>query len=127
MRVSLPGSRDGAAAIALFLLASIVRLRFHGGFVLGDDAEEFQLIRSMVVDGVGFEGHLRYRVPMWLFNYLSERAFGNYEAAFFLPTWLLSSLLPVLAYLTLRSAAYGRGAALFAGALVAFSPFEVLI
>jgi hypothetical protein len=116
-----------AAPVFLFLLALLLRLRFHAGFVLGDDAEEFAVIRSLVENGPSFEGHLRYRFPMWGFNYLAQLAFGNHESAFFLPTWLLSSLLPVLAYGTLRAAGYGLGGSLFAGAFVALSPFEVLI
>ena len=115
------------APLALVLLAGMLRLRFHAGFILGDDLEEFELVRSLVQDGPSFEGHLRYRFPMWVFNYLAELGLGNHEAAFFLPTWLLSSLLPVLAYATLRAAGYGLAGSLFAGAFVALSPFEVLI
>lgn len=123
-----PGSLTVTASlVALFLVAWVVRLRFHSGFVLGDDAEEYPLIRSLVMDGPSFEGHLRYRFPMWVFNYLAQLVFGNYEASFFLPTWLLSSLLPVLACATLRAAGYGLPGSLFAGAFVALSPFEVLI
>ncbi|TFG91381.1 MAG: tetratricopeptide repeat protein [Myxococcales bacterium] len=85
------------------------------------------MIRSLMEDGPSFEGHLRYRFPMWVFNYLAQLGFGNHEATFFLPTWLLSSLLPVLAYGTLRAAGYGLAGSLFAGAFVALSPFEVLI
>lgn len=113
--------------LVLFLLAFLLRLRFHAGFVLGDDSEEFILIRLLMENGPSFEGHLRYRFPMWVFNYLAQLGLGNYEAAFFLPTWLLSSLLPVLAYGTLRAAGYGLSGSLFAGVFVALSPFEVLI
>jgi hypothetical protein len=117
-----------AATVALlFLAALLLRLRVHAGFVLGDDAEEFILIRSLVEQGPSFEGHLRYRFPMWVFNYASMRVFGINEAAFFLPTWLLSSLLPVLGFATLRAAGVGLAGSAFAGALVALSPFEVLI
>jgi hypothetical protein len=91
------GALSTAAMAVLFLLAFLLRLRFHAGFILGDDAEEFGVIRSLVENGPSFEGHLRYRFPMWLFNYLAQLGFGNHEASFFLPTWLLSSLLPVLA------------------------------
>lgn len=108
-------------------MALFLRVRFHAGFILGDDAEEFQVIRGLVENGPSFEGHLRYRVPMWLFNYGAFRVLGIHEAAFFLPTVLLSSFLPVLAALTLRAAGYGLAAALFAGLFVALSPFEVLI
>jgi len=113
--------------LVVFLVAFLLRLRFHAGFVLGDDAEEFQVIRALVENGPSFEGHLRYRFPMWVFNYLAQLCFGGNEAAFFLPTWLLSSLLPVLAYGTLRAVGYGIAGSLFAGAFVALSPFEVLI
>lgn len=115
------------ASVGLFAFALLVRLALHNGFVLGDDREEFQVIRSLVDNGPSFEGHLRYRFTMWVFNYLAASILGNHEASFFLPTWLLSSLLPVLAFLTLRAAGYGLGGAAFAGAFVALSPFEVLI
>ena len=123
----MASSLRAAAMVLLFGLALLLRVRFHAGFILGDDAEELQLIRSLVENGLSFEGHLRYRFPMWVFNYAAQLVFGNNEAAFFLPTWLLSSLLPVLAALTLRAAGYGLPAALFAGLFVALSPFEVLI
>jgi hypothetical protein len=113
--------------LALFLLALLVRLWLHAGFILGDDAEEFQLVRALVDEGVHFEGHLRYRFPMWLFNWLAQLGLGNHEATFFLPTWLASSLLPVVAALTLRAAGHALPAALFAGLFVALSPFEVMI
>src|SRR5262245_7159668 len=116
-----------AAIVALFGFALLLRLCLHEGFVLGDDREEFAVLRTLLENGPSFEGHLRYRFPMWVFNYLSELFFGSYEASFFLPTWLLSSLLPVLAFLTLRAAGYGLAGAAFAGAFVALSPFEVLI
>jgi hypothetical protein len=119
--------RSAAAMMFLFLLAFLLRMRFHAGFILGDDAEEFALIGSLVENGPSFEGHLRYRFPMWGFNYLAQLGLGNHEAAFFLPTWLLSSLLPLLAYGTLRTTGYGLAGSLFAGVFVAFSPFEVLI
>jgi hypothetical protein len=119
--------RPGLVAIALFGVALLLRLHFYSGFVLGDDAEEFPLIQSLVLDGPSFEGHLRYRVPMWIFNVASGSWLGLHEAVFFLPTWLVSSLLPVLGYATVRALRYPASSCLFVGLFVALSPFEVLM
>jgi tetratricopeptide (TPR) repeat protein len=129
VRRPVPGIR-WAAAILLLLLAVSLRVYFTCGFILGDDAEEFHLIRSMVERGPDLappQAHLKYRLPLWMFNYASQSVLGTHEASFFLPSWLLSSLLPVLAFGVVSSLGYASSGALFAGLFVAVAPFEVLV
>ena len=113
--------------IIIFLFAYFLRRYFFCGFILGDDLEEFHLIRCITLSGPTFFGHLQYRFGLWLFNVIFFKLFGISETTFFLPTWLMSSSLSVIGYYILISKQYKSIYAFPACLFVASAPFEVLI
>jgi hypothetical protein len=112
---------------ALFLFALALRLHFFCGFVLGDDPVEFAALISINRHGPTWTDQLHVRFGGWVLNVAALRLFGVSESTLFLPTWLVSAAIPVVAYALLVTCGYGAGAAALAGAFVATAPFEILM
>ena len=51
--------------------------------------------------GPDLHDQLNLRVGVWGLNYLFSRLFGVSDTAFFMPTWIFSSLMEVVAYVLL--------------------------
>ena len=115
--------------IALFLASLALRLWLFQGLVLGDDMEEFLLAQYLLGHPVDFlvSPQLQHRVFSWLPNVLAFRVFGVSETAFFLPTWILSASLSVVAFQLLRLWKYRLLEASAGALIVATAPFEVVL
>jgi hypothetical protein len=116
-----------AAGGALFLLALALRLHFFCGYVLGDDPIEFAALMAINRHGPIWSDQLHVRFGGWVLNIAALKLFGVSESTLFLPTWVVSAAIPVIAYALLVTCGYGAGSALLAGAYVATAPFEVLM
>lgn len=116
-----------AAGGGLFLLGLALRLHFFCGFVLGDDPIEFAALVGINRNGPTWTDQLHVRFGGWILNVAALKLFGVSESTLFLPTWVVSSAIPVIAYALLVACGYGAGSAVLAGALVATAPFEVLM
>ena len=113
--------------LSILVFSFALRRYFFCGFILGDDAEEFPLIKHIMTYGPDFQGHLQYRFGMWIFNLLSFKWLGISETAFFLPTWIMSASLSVIGFYILLLWQYRAGHAFLANLFIASAPFEVLI
>jgi len=111
----------------LFLVAWGLRLLFFQGCILGDDPNDIGAVQAVLGRWVHFTIHWELRIFLWFFIALAEKLFGVSEWSLFLSTWILSSSLSLLAYLTLKRFGYGPSQALLAGLFVATAPYEVLI
>jgi len=116
-----------AACGALFLLALALRLHFFCGFVLGDDPIEFASLVGIHRHGPNWNDQLHVRFGGWVLNVAALKLFGVSESTLFLPTWVVSAAIPVIAYALLVTCGYGAGSAILAGAFVATAPFEILM
>jgi hypothetical protein len=123
------GSRSIHVAVcgALFLFALALRLHFFCGFILGDDPIEFAALMSINRHGPTWTDQLDVRFGGWILNVAALKPFGVSESTLFLPTWIVSAVIPVVAYALLVTCGYGAGAAALAGAFVATAPFEILM
>jgi tetratricopeptide (TPR) repeat protein len=111
-----------------FSFALAERVYFFGGFILGDDVEEFNLARYILLHGPDFQNlHMHLRFGTWVLNYLSFKLFGISELTFFLPTLVVSSLFGMAAYLLLFRWGYDHFRSFLGGLFVASAPFEVLL
>lgn len=118
---------DFTAALGLFCVAAVLRIIFFQGFVLCDDAQELPIVVYTLANGIDWNAYLMDRFPVWLFNYLVQKAIGTSEFSFFLPTVFLSSALSPIGFFVLRRFGYSRRRALSAGILTAAAPFEIMI
>ena len=114
-------------ALIIVACAFAVRRFFFCGFILGDDAQDFSMIKNIFLFRVDVTDQYHLRFGGWFFNYLFFKLFGISETTFFLPTWLLSSSLAAAAYALLVRWGYGATHAFLGGLFVASAPFEVLI
>ena len=113
--------------LIIVLCAYTVRRFFFCGFILGDDAQDFSMIKNVFLYRVDMTDQYHLRFGGWVFNYLFFKLFGISEATFFLPTWLLSSGMAAAAYALLIRWGSGTSPAFLGGLFVASAPFEVLI
>src|SRR5678816_2226284 len=90
-----------ARALIIFLCAYAVRRFFFCGFILGDDAQDFSMIKNVFLFHPDFSDQYHLRFGGWVVNYLFFMLFGISETTFFLPTWLLSSAFGMAAYVLL--------------------------
>jgi hypothetical protein len=114
-------------ASALFLLALLLRIHFFCGFVLGDDPIEFAAMIGIHRHGPTWTDQLHVRFGGWVLNVAALKLFGVSESTLFLPTWVVSATIPVIAYALMVTCGYGVGPAALAGSFVATAPFEVLL
>lgn len=126
-RAKHPWQTDVICAIGLFLVAWFLRWIFFQGFVLGDDAYEFYMVREIGRFGPAWKGEVERRFMVWLFNVLVLKFHALDEFGFFLPTYIFSSSFSVLAFGFLRREGYPRWAGIVAGLFVASAPFEIMI
>ncbi|HET6280625.1 MAG TPA: glycosyltransferase family 39 protein, partial [Polyangia bacterium] len=120
-------ARHWLAGAALFLLALALRTRFRCGFVLGDDVEEFAMLRHILNTGPDWHNQIVLRFGVWLFTFISSRLFGLSETTFFLPTLLLSSSLSAIAYCIFVAHGHSVRRAFLQSLMVVTAPFEVLM
>jgi len=111
----------------LFLLAWGLRLLFFQGCILGDDPNDIGAVQAVLARSVHFTVHWELRIFLWFFIVLTQKVFGVSEWSLFLSTWIFSSSLSLIAYLTMTRFGYGRSQAFLAGLFVATAPYEVLI
>src|SRR6266478_3663273 len=111
----------------LFLLAWGLRLLFFQGCILGDDPNDIGAVQAVLARSPHFTVHWELRIFLWFFIALAQKALGVSEWSLFLSTWIFSSSLSLLAYLTMTRFGYGRSQAFLAGLFVATAPYEVLI
>jgi len=74
-----------------------------------------------------FKLHWELRIFLWFFNFLTMKVFGTSEWSFFLPTWVFSSSLSVIAYFILIQNGYSLLEAFASGLFVGSAPFEVFL
>ena len=117
----------GAVCGALFLFALALRLHFFCGFILGDDPIEFAALTSINRIGPNWTDQLHVRFGGWVLNVAALKLFGVSESTLFLPTWIVSAAIPVVAYALLVTCGYGVGSAALAGTFVATAPFEIVM
>lgn len=115
------------AAAALFGVAFTVRWWLRQGLVLGDDPQEYAVLLHILSNGPLWSDQLHLRFAGWILNHVAFWLFGVSESAFLMPTALVTSTFPVLAYAILVRWGYGRTRALLGGLLVAIAPFEVML
>ena len=111
----------------LFLVALGLRLLFFQGCILGDDPNDIGAVQAVLARSVHFTVHWELRIFLWFFIALAQKVFGVSEGSLFLSTWIFSSSLSLIAYLTMTRFGYGRSQAFLAGLFVATAPYEVLI
>ena len=111
----------------LFLVAWGLRLLFFQGCILGDDPNDIGAVQAVLARSVHFTVHWELRIFLWFFIVLTQKVFGVSEWSLFLSTWIFSSSLSLIAYLTMTRFGYGRSQAFLAGLFVATAPYEVLI
>ena len=116
-----------AVAGALFLVALALRVHFFCGFILGDDPIEFAALVGINRHGPTWADQLHVRFGGWVLNIAALKLFGVSESTLFLPTWIVSAAIPVIAYALLVTCGYGVGPAALAGSFVATAPFEILL
>src|SRR5262249_4484982 len=116
-----------SAAVALFAVAFGVHWWLRQGLVLGDDPQEYAALLHILTNGPLFNDQLHVRFGGWILNHLSFWLLGVSETSFLLPTMLVTSTFPVLAYAILARWRYGRLAAFLGALLVALAPFEVVL
>ena len=130
-RTRRPDMRDRwvhvVVASALFLVALALRVHFFCGFVLGDDPIEFAALIGINRHGPTWTDQLHVRFGGWVLNVAALKLFGVSESTLFLPTWIVSAAIPVIAYALLVTCGYGAGPAALAGSFVATAPFEILL
>jgi hypothetical protein len=124
---SMQKHRHVGCAFIIFFFAYALRRAFFCGFILGDDVQEYALLRHVLAFGPDLHDQLNLRVGVWGMNYLFSRLFGVSETAFFMPSWIFSSLMGVMAYLLLIRWGHATAPAFWGGMFVASAPFEVLI
>jgi tetratricopeptide (TPR) repeat protein len=115
------------AAVGLFSLAIVLRRLFFCGFVLGDDVEDFAMLRDLLSGAPDWREQLHLRFGVWLFIFCTTKILGVSETTFFLPTWVVSSSLPVIAYCLFVVRGQSIRRAFFQSLLLAVAPFEVVI
>lgn len=115
------------SASVLFLVAFGVRGWLQQGLVLGDDPQEFAVLLHILTNGPLLTDQLHLRFAGWIFNHLAFLLLGVSEFAFLLPTWVLTSTFPIMAYVLLVRWGYGPLRAFLGGLLVATAPFEVML
>src|SRR6266446_1175649 len=111
----------------LFLVAWGLRLLFFQGCILGDDPNDIGAARAALEGQLQFTIAWELRIFLWFFIALTQKVFGVSEWSLFLSTWIFSSSLSLLAYLTLKRFGYGPSQALLAGLFVSTAPYVVLI
>jgi hypothetical protein len=125
--LSMLNLRNLGYSFVIFSFAYALRRAFFCGFILGDDVQEYALLRHVMAFGPDLHDQLNLRIGVWGLNYLFSRLFGVSETAFFMPTWILSSLMGVVAYVLLTRWGHATAPAFWGGMFVASAPFEVLI
>lgn len=111
----------------IFVFAFALRRYFFGGFISGDDAQEFPLLLHIMKYGPDFRDQLFQRFGTWMFNYASFKMFGVSETAFFLPTLIMSSSFSVIGYFLFVHWGHKPWHAFTASLFIASAPFEVLV
>jgi len=111
----------------LFSVAFIVRHQLFCGFVLGDDLEDFIMLRDILSRGPDWSDQLHLRFVVWFPVVVSAKLLGISESSFFLPSWAISSALPVISYCFFITRGHGVLRAFLQAGLLAVAPFEVLI
>ena len=96
-----------AAAAALFAVAVGVRWWLRQGLVLGDDPQEFAALLHISSNGPMLTDQLHLRFAGWIFNWLAFWLGGISETMFLLPTAIVTSTFPVMAYAILLRWGYG--------------------
>jgi tetratricopeptide (TPR) repeat protein len=119
--------RHLVAALLLFAVAFAIRWDLLCGLILGDDPQEFPMILQIMSHGPDWKDQLHLRFAGWILNYFSFVLFGVSETTLFLPTFIVSSSLPVIAYALLVRWGYRPVRALLGGLFVATAPFEVVL
>jgi hypothetical protein len=114
-------------AVLLFTVALAIRVWLQQGLVLGDDPQEYAVLLHILNAGPLWNDQLHLRFGGWIFNHLAFWLFGVSEQTFLLPTAVVTSVFPVLAYAILARWGYGRLRALLGGLVVATAPFEVML
>ena len=115
------------AAVGLFSLAIVLRRLLFCGFVLGDDLEDFDMLRELLSEGPDWRRQLHLRFGVWLFIFCTTKLLGVSETTFFLPTWVVSSTLPIIAYCLFVVRGQSIRRAFLQSLLLVVAPFEVLI
>jgi hypothetical protein len=116
-----------AAAAALFAVAFGVRWWMRQGLVLGDDPQEYAVLLHIMSNGPMLTDQLHLRFAGWIFNWLAFWLGGISETMFLLPTAIVTSTFPVMAYAILLRWEYGPLRAFLGGLMVALAPFELVL
>src|SRR5262245_28382545 len=104
--------------LLIFAFGVALRRRFFCGFVLGDDGQEYAVIGQILRYGPLWSDQLHLRFGGWIPNWIALKLFGISETIFFLPTWIISSGLGVVAYAILVASGYGIGLSFLQGLVV---------
>jgi len=113
--------------LIIFSLSFLLRMLFFQGFVLCDDIQEFSTPLHFLTSRPDFHDAFHLRFILWGTNWIFFKIFGVSEFSFFLPTLLMSSSMPLLAYLIIRKFGYSSFHSLLISLFVASSPFEIMI
>jgi hypothetical protein len=119
--------RTAGHLTTLFLVAWGIRLLFFQGCILGDDPNDIGAAYAALERQLQFTVHWELRIFLWLFIALAQKVLGVSEWSLFLSTWIFSSTLSLVAYLTMTRFGYRGSQAFLAGLFVATAPYEVLI
>src|SRR5258708_236233 len=120
-------SRVVLYATMLLGVAFALRLILFQGFVLGDDPLFLYIVRLFLNHTLPYNDQLECRIFTWGFSALSAKLFGLSETSYFLPIWLFSSSMSLLAFGMLLQHRYRLHEAFLGGLFVATAPFEVLL
>ena len=121
--------------ILLFLVALSIRIVFYGGLSMGNDLTEIQTVKSIFGAHLGEGSGMHpdwtdpnyYNFHNWLLSGLLAVIFGLKEWTFFLPHLLISSAMPVLAFMVLTKLKFDKMRGFLGGLVVACAPFEILL
>lgn len=119
--------KDYVFILILFAISFTIRCIFFQGFVLCDDPEEFGNPKYFLENKPQFNYHFHFRFTIWGINWLFFKILGVSELSFFLPTLIMSSIIPIFGFLILRKYNYSPLNSFLSSLMIATAPFEVMI